>query len=51
MKPRKNSNGGAAGMNGLLGLVAPGPLQASPPNWTRDFKKGKRGNWGLTKVA
>ena len=48
---RKSSHGGAAGMNGLLGLVAPGPLQAGPSNWTRDFKKGKMGNWGLIKVA
>ena len=48
---RKSSNGGAAGKIGLLGLEVPGPLQAGPSNWIRDLKKGKRGNWGLIKVA
>ena len=38
-------------MYGRLGLVAPGPLQAGPPNWTRAFKKGKRGNGRLFKMA
>ena len=48
---RKSSHGRAAGMYKWLGPVAPGPLQAGPSNWTRVFKKNRRGNRGLIKAT
>ena len=47
----KKSIGGAAGRSGRFGLVAPGPLQASPSNWLQVLKKGKRGKGGQFKMA
>ena len=50
-KDRKSANGGDAGKKGLLGLEVLGSSQASTSNWIRDFRKSRRGNWGLIKVA
>ena len=35
----------------MFGIQALGPLQTGPSNWSRDFKRGNNGDWGLIKVA